>query len=435
MSRKLIYGALSGGLMLLPILALAQPVPPAKPAGPSCFDYYKFQSITIDLHAEKQVYKAGEGAKFVGSITNKNTYPVIGGSLVLRISKFDPRSQVGNDIIDEWTAKEDINMLAGENQKVSFNYQLPSGLPTGTYTLTSYFLTQDKFNLAGLSFTDDIYGGYETFTIEGGSEKSIRLDRTGVKINKEPYRIFGFLPKPFPADAKSVSMSVPLKNETDKNLDAQVSYEFYAWDGIAKENLLKSWNEKVSISKNSSKNLSFNLDLSDRPVYYVKIKAAAGDQKSDVHVRFVKEGFRPRLNYVGITNFPLEKDQKATLFACYHNTAHEEANGKLNLALKDQNGKILAETSFDGKITGQIEVLTKELSNLSMDNLTLSAQLFDDKGNKVDEVDIPYDCSKFSQSLCRKQKTNWPMFGIGAVIVIAALYFMRKHFKNKENQI
>src|SRR3989344_8090969 len=104
--------ALSLFFAFLPFFGLAQTQTPVNdtipivPQGRSCFDYYKFQSITIDLHAEKQVYKAGEGARLIGSLTNKNTYPVVGGSLILRISKFDPRSQVGNDIIDEWTAKE-----------------------------------------------------------------------------------------------------------------------------------------------------------------------------------------------------------------------------------------------------------------------------------------------------------------------------------------
>ena len=424
----------------MPLFSLAQTQAPVSdempivPEGPSCFDYYKFQSITIDLHTEKQAYKAGEGAMLIGSLTNKNTYPVVGGSLILRISKFGPRSQVGNDITDEWTAKENINLIAGEKMLVSFNYQLPSGLPTGTYTLTSFFLTQDKFNLAGLSFTDDIYGSYATFTVEGKSEKSIKFDRTGVKINSEPYRIFGFLPKFYPADTKSVSMSVPLKNDTAELLNAAVSYEFYVWDGVAKENLLKSWNEKVSIPKNSSKALSFNLELSDRPVYYIKIKAIVGDQKSEIHIRFVKEGFRPRLNYVGIAKFPLEKDDKATLFACYHNTTGSESSGKLNLSLKDQKGKELAQTSYNGKMTGDIEVLTKEISGLNLENLILSAQLFDDKGSKVDEVNIPYDCSKFSQSLCKKPaetRINWPMLGAGAVIVLVALYFLRRHFNNK----
>ena len=101
MRPKCYYSVFIGGLILLPLFSLAQTQAPVSdempivPEGPSCFDYYKFQSITIDLHTEKQAYKAGEGAMLIGSLTNKNTYPVVGGSLILRISKFGPRSQAG----------------------------------------------------------------------------------------------------------------------------------------------------------------------------------------------------------------------------------------------------------------------------------------------------------------------------------------------------
>jgi len=415
-----------GVLMFAPVFVLAEA------QTQSCFDYYKFQSITIDLHAEKQVYKAGEGARLIGSLTNKNTYPVVGGSLILRISKFDPRSQVGNDIIDEWTAKENINLIAEEKMPVSFDYQLPSGLPTGTYTLTSFFLTQDKFNLAGLSFTDDIYGSYTTFTVEGKNEKSIKFDRTGVKINGEPHRIFGFVPKVFSENTKAIKVSVPLKNETGEKIKPIIKYSLYYWDSQDKSNLIKEWSESSEIKKNSSKDFSFDIDISSGTVFYAVIKAATGDQKSEIHIRPVKAGFKPRLNDVAITSFPLTKDQASTLFACYHNTANGESNGKLNLSLKDQTGKELVQASYNGKMTGDIEVLTKEISGLNLENFILSAELFDDKGNKVDEANVAYDCSKFSQSLCKKPaetKINPYALAGGIIIVAVALYFLNRKIR------
>lgn len=414
----------------LPLLALAQNPSPDAKVGASCFDYYKFQSVEIDLHGEKQVYKAGEGAKFIGFLTNKNKYPLVGGSLVLRVSKFDPRSQVGNDIISEWTAKDNINLMAGEKQFVNLPYQLHSGLPTGTYTITSYFLTQNKFNISGLSFTDDIYGGYATFTVEGRSEKAIRFDRSGVKADGNAYRIFGFLPKVFDAKTDKLSLSVPLKNDNSQAVSADISYYFYNWDGIDESNLIKTWSEKVDLPKQSSKTLAANLDLSDRPVYFVKIVAKAGDQRSEIHMRFVKNGFRPRLNDLGITKFPLT-GEAATLFACYHNTTESAGTGKLELSLKSASGRLLAAANYSGPITGNIDVLTKELPKTSLDRVVLSAKLYDDKNNLVDSVEIPYNCSKFSNNLCLKRNFNVYFFGAGFILIIIALYFLKKHFSNK----
>ena len=396
----------------------------------SCFDYYKFQSVTIDLHADKSVYKSGEGAKFIGSLTNTNKYPIVGGSLILRISKFDPRSQVGNDIIDEWTAIENINLLEGEKKDVNINYQLSSGLPAGTYTLASFFLTQGKFNLAGLSFTDDIFGGYATFSIEAESEKFIKFDRAEVKVEGKNYRIFGFLPQVFDKDTKTLSISVPLKNDNAKAVSGDITYSLYNWDGIDKSNLVKTWSEKIDISKQSSKTLSFDVPLSDRPVYFVKIVAQAGDQRSEIHIRLVKDGFRPRLNFVGITQFPSGGKGNNTLFACYHNTANAEGNGKLDVTIKNSDGRVLSSATFSGKITGAIDVLTKDISSLrGYDKLLLSAKLYDDKNNLMDEVEIPYDCSKFSEPVCLKNKINFYFLGVVVILIAIALYLIKKHFR------
>ncbi len=426
---QLILLALSG--FLLPLFSFAEtPVLSTQ----SCFDYYKFQSVEIDLHGEKNIYKAGEGAKFIGFLTNKNNYPLVGGSLVLRVSKLDPKSQLGNDIINEWTAKENLNLMAGEKQPISIPYQLPSGLPTGTYTLTSYFLTQNKFNISGLSFTDDIYGGYTIFSVEGRGEKAIKFDRAGVKVDGKNYRIFGFLPQVFGKDTKTLSISVPLKNDNAKAVSADVAYSLYNWDGIDKLNLIKIWTEKVDLPGQSSKTLSAVLNLSDRPVYFVKIVAKAGDQRSEIHIRLVKDGFRPRLNFVGITQFPTGNKDNNTLFACYHNTTNGEGGGRLEMSVKNSGGKVLSNATFSGKITGAIDVLTKDISSLKgYDKLLLSAKLYDDKNNLVDESDISYDCSKFSGDLCLKRSFNVYFFATGFILIIIALYFIKKHFRKGES--
>jgi len=420
---------------LLPFLAFAQNQAPDAKVGVSCFDYYKFQSVEIDLHGEKQIYKAGEGAKFIGSLTNKNSYPLVGGSLILRLSKLDPRSQMGNDIIDEWTVVENANLRAGEKQFVNLSYQLSSGLPTGTYVLTSYFLTQNKFNISGLSFTDDIYGGYATFTVEGKSEKNIKFDRVGVKVDGKPYRIFGFIPNIFSKDTESVRLEVPLRNNSSKSLKTGVKYEIYYWDAADKNNLIESRNEITSLAAGQAKMLSLDVDVSGGPVHFVKIKAEAEDQKSEIHIRLIKEGFKPRLNFVGLSSFPLSGDSGAVAFACYHNTTEGEGIGKLNLALKTSSGRTLAEAETNGKMTGTIDLLSKDVSRLrGYDKLTLLAELKDASGAVVDSAEITYDCSKFSELICLKSRINFYTLLAGIIIVIIALYFLRRHFSNKGTQ-
>ena len=406
----------------------------------SCFGYYHFGSVDIGLNADKQTYKAGETAKFVGSLTNKNTYPLVDGSLILRVSRPDPKSQVGSDIIEEWVAKEDINLKAGERMPVSFNYQLPSGLTTGNYELISYFVTSDKFNISGLSFSEDIPGGYALFNVDSDTDQALRFDRVGVKVNGKPYSLMGFITIA-PSATPKFAVSLPLVNGLDKTLSADVSYSLYGWDGRFEGNLLKVWSEKASLGANSSKTLSFDVPADDRTLYYVVIKSLSGDQKSEVHIRLAKEGFRPRLNFVGVDIFPLAAGKKATLFACYHNTGDSVANGRLDLELLDVSGGVLANASYDGGISGAIKLLKKDIPDLgNLDLITLTAKLYDDKNRLVDEAKINYNCARFGDSLCFSNKsaaaprTPDPYFFFGgAALLAAALYLLYKYRRKKEN--
>ena len=133
---------------------------------------------------------------------------------------------------------------------------------------------------------------------------------------------------------------------------------------------------------------------------------------------------------MAITQFPAGDKSNNTLFACYHNSSNGEGSGRLDVAVKDSNGRVLSNATFSGKITGAIDVLTKDISSSlrGYDKFILSAKLYDDKNNLVDEFDISYDCSKFSGDLCLKRSFNVYFFGAGFILIILALYFIKKHF-------
>lgn len=391
---------------------------------PSCFDYYKFQSVNIDLHPDKQLYRVGEQIKFSGSLLNKNNYPLVGGMLVLRLSRLRPTKLTGPDIITEWKAKKNINLTAGEKQVVDLTYQTPSGLPTGTYILSSYFLINDKFNISGLSFTDDIYGGAVEFNVGGKGESALYFDRDGVEINGKNYRIFGLPADIFDEKTQAVDVSVPLTNDHNQLVSGKINYYLYAWDGVAEENLLRVWSEDFSLKSKETQKIQSFLDISSRPVYFLKMIVETPEESSEIHVRIIKSGFRPRLNDLGITSFPLKKGEKASIFACYHNTSENGlGKGNLILELKNDKGKIISQVNYEGEITGRIGVLAKDISNLgNFSKLSVSAKLYDNTNRLVDEEEIKYDCAAFSQSLCPKFKINWYVLGAGAGLAILALF-------------
>ncbi|OGF62073.1 hypothetical protein A2926_03260 [Candidatus Giovannonibacteria bacterium RIFCSPLOWO2_01_FULL_44_40] len=401
-----------------------------------CFDYYHFQSVDIDLHASGAHYKPGDQVKFVGFLTNENNYPLVGGSLILRVSRQNAVSNIGNDIVDEWVAKTDINLAPLEKQAVEAIYTLPSGTTAGTYILASYFVTQEKFNISGLSFTDDIYGGYAVFDVEGSKEAFFRFDRAGVKVNGKSFNIFGFTDKVFPEDTEKLSIGVPLKNDGAKAISAKISYKLYYWDSADADNLIESREENIEIKSKSSKELLWDLNVKDYPVYFLKIKAVGDGQNSEVHIRLIKKGFRPRLNFVGLTKFPLDGGG-AKAFLCYHNVTDGKGAAKIELTLKNGKGEVIATKSKIATTTANIKLLSDRIGK-KLNKLTLSAQILNMDGEVLDKVDIKYDCSAFSRSLCslwlNKGAYVYLWSGI-ALLAAAALFYIYQRFIIKKKDV
>ena len=77
-----------------PLVALAQDMPPpafgqptaAAPANTiNCFDYYHFGSVQVDVTPSVASAVSGVPITFTGSIKNRNPYPVVDGSVYVKI--------------------------------------------------------------------------------------------------------------------------------------------------------------------------------------------------------------------------------------------------------------------------------------------------------------------------------------------------------------
>lgn len=414
-------------LLLWPLFVLGQAVgqPPAVSPGQRCFDYLKPQSVVIDLKSDQATYRPGEAVKLTGTLANTSAYPIVGGALVLRLNRLYSESVLGpKDIILEQVAPESFNLSGSETQAVNLLFQLPSELANGNYALTFYFVSQNKFNLAGLHSSDNFIGGQTQFTIINGNKKILRLDAANIKVNGQKY--VSASPILFSEKTNQVSIQVPLENGRKEKISPQVSVEIYFWDGLDAVNLLKSWAYNVALEPSSTQIVSFKVDTEFRPVYFVKIKAQSGDEQTEAHIRILKKGFRPRLYLAGLTSFPLKADNKNILLACYHNTSDGRDQGRLELELKNGSGKILASSVYKGEISPRIDVLTKDLTDIKNSNkMAVSARLYDQTDKLVDEANIVYDCGAFSQPVCGKfwDRYKWLALGLGGA-GLAAVYFI-----------
>jgi hypothetical protein len=126
----------------------------------SCFDYYTFGSVQAVMQGDAISYEAGSTSDFIVSITNNNTYPIIDGSVYIKLFRINPAASPsqGSDVVDQRFVIEGINIAGNSTTAKSISYTFPDDLPSGEYHLVTYFSSAHRFNLLGLPFTDDVFG-------------------------------------------------------------------------------------------------------------------------------------------------------------------------------------------------------------------------------------------------------------------------------------
>ena len=366
-----------------------------KKEGTNCFDYYKFNSVQVSVGLNASSYKENQIVEFSGSVENQNSYPVVDGNVLVRISKKNKDfKNHGNLVVDEFYAtKSSITLNAGEKKDLKFDWSVPVGISAGEYQVDYFFTVGKRFNLGGLPFSYEVSVGNSNFTINSENKGSVEFDPSQTKVNGKSYNQVGSSLVVEP-NSKVVIEQV-LVNSTDKDQDVSLTQELYYWDGLRKEDLRTSRKTNVKVSAGKSKKVSFEISEVKDSVSFVKMIAKQGNQKSITWVRLASNINSPRINYPAITKFPLKKGQKAELFSCFHNTSGLNKSGKFTLTLTDKSGKVITSETYTGMISPNMSAIAKEFkANKNLDYLKINAVLTDDKGQKVDEYSAVYDCKK-----------------------------------------
>ena len=415
-----------------------------KPEGLECFEYYKFNSVQISVGLNASSYKERQIVEFSGNVENQNSYPVVDGNVLVRISKKNKDFQKhGNLVIDEFYAtKEPITLDAGEKKELKFNWNVPVGISAGEYQVDYFFTVGKRFNLGGLPFSYEVVIGSSSFSIDSEVKGSVEFDPSQTKVNGEPYNQVGNAPVVEPNSKVSVEQT--LVNSTDKEQDVSVTQELYYWDSLRKEDLKTSKKTNVKVPAGGSKKVSFEISQVKDSVSFVKMTAKYGNQKSITWVRIGSNINSPRINYPAITKFPLKKGQKAELFSCFHNASGVSKSGSLQLTLTDKSGKKIAEKKYTGMISPNMSLLKKEFSApADLDYLKIDAVLTNDKGQKVDEYSAVYDCKEIGCKATSggkisnfvSSKANSPFMlvaGLGLSFLAVLLVFVVRSKKQKK---
>ena len=378
-----------------------------------CFDYYHFGSVQVDASpiAITNIIP-GKPITFKGKILNSNAYPVVNGQVYVKIFKKDQPNESmlrmnGYPIVDFFLAKDTISIAGNAVQDIAFDWQVPESA-RGEYQAVFFFTSAYRYNLLGLSFTDDVVGGKANFSIISTStpDTSVVFDKNSLTLNNNAYHPVTIL-QHFTKD-EDVTVSATLKNPSSKEKTVEITWTTSKWDGILPSNEVKEETMSVTLKPKETKKISYTPPIVPTSVTYIQGKVKDTDAKSIIQIRFVRDGFEDvRTNFPGIMTYPLVDGQEATIFSCLHATNQSIVDGgKLTLTLKDEKGAVLHTYTYTGGITGAMMGVKDTFTpSQNLSTFSLTAKL-ERAGSVLEEVVLKYSCSDINKNLCPAQTTE-----------------------------
>lgn len=420
----------------------------------NCFDYYEFGSVQVDVEGVVSSTVSGVPITFVGKIQNNNAYPIVEGAVYAKIFKRqeseDDSQANGNLLVDQFFVKENISIDANSSQDINFDWQVPNYAQSGDYQIAMFFTSAKKFNLLGLSFTDDVVGNAADFSVSGEIEVNVEFDKNTIDINGTNYHFAAFPPR---FKDEDIQIKAELINFTNESQIIPVTYKLYSWDGQTEENLIETRNETVQIDSQEIKQLAYTIIDKSSPVYYLVVEAQFQDSKSILDIRTVREtANKVRINFPAITNYPLKQGEKNTLFVCAHNSGIADVinNNKMIVSILDENQKEIHQYVYEGQISGAMMGLKDEfVPKENYSNFSIKSELYTE-GQLVDSALMKYDCQEINPEACLvvaqqagslTQEENATtkeliiMIAVGLTILLIVVMVVYVMFKNKKSGV
>lgn len=374
-----------------------------------CFDYYKFQSVQVSVGADRDAYDAGETVHFAGDLINDNDYPVVDGNVFVRISRRNDDQMDGHYIVDEFVAQENVSLKSGERKTIEFDWNIPAKAVDSEYQADYFFSVGKKFNLGGLPFTNEVVVGSTKFYVSSTQMADLFFDRANATVNGIKYKQIGSWPEVDPGE--KVTIKQPLFNGFGTTKEIEVTYDLYYWDSLNPEDLIETKTETVVIEESlmgerTGIDLEYIIPEMSESVYYLKMTAVSGSNKSIINIRIVSAIEHARLNYPAITKFPINKGNQFTLFSCFHNSSPTFSEGTVEVVLTDKKGHEIGKMSYNGIITSSMMADKVDItSGDDYDYVGLHAKIYNKNNELVDEYKTTYDCSA-QPNLCKDDSDN-----------------------------
>ncbi len=401
----------------------------------SCFDYYRFGSVQANISAQTSSAVSGTAITFTGTLTNENPFPVTDGALYVKVFRLREdaaeKNVNGPYVVDQFFVRDGINLPAHGTMPLVFSWDIPSYAQSGQYEVATFFTTSKKYNLLGLAFTDDVVGNRAGFSVVGEVQGVVEFDKDAVKISGEPYRFAAFAPRE--SATGNVPIEAVIRNASASDALVSVSWQAYAWDAGRYENLIDRSEQSIAVEAGGEVVATYTVTDVRYPVYLVVGTLNWQNTQSIINVRFVRgDKDRLRINFPGVTDFPITAGEEVTLFSCLHNAGESALvpDGRLELKLSDSHGRTIHEYVYEGDVTGtMMGVAESFMAKRTYDSFTLDAFLYQ-QGKLVDDAHLVYDCRSIDPRLCLRDDPaeilldlrDWPLklLGIAALLLAVA---------------
>jgi len=359
----------------------------------SCFDYYDFGSVDLNVAADRTEYSAGGPVLISGEVTNTNTYPLTSVDVVARIFKDHPNpTSDGNTLlVDEFAVAEDITLEGKGSTDISAGWSVPMDSGGGQYKVHFYVTDHDRFNMSGLSFAEDMYAATVKFNVNADTREGVYIDRGRMTVNGKKHDTKGFITKH--ESGQPITVKAPLVNDSESPKTVTVKQDLYLWDTQRTENKLNTRTVQRTLDPGQSTSLSYTVADPKNPAYVVDMQAKVDRETVSMgEVRFgVLDQGRPRINAAGVTAFPAGGEDE--LFACFHNIGFGTANTQANATLTDkESGDVLAQISVNGAMSGNIQGFADSIdTEKKIDKAKLSVSV-SSNNSEIDSVEMVYSC-------------------------------------------
>lgn len=363
-------------LTLIPSLVSAQNL--KEGVTESC-PLYNVRNITVSVAPASSGISLGTKAIFDVKVFNTNSFPVIDGSLFVKIVSADGR------IADRFFADtKSININAGESSQGQFAWKVPAFALPGLYSAQVYFVTSNQFYLGGVGFIDGFPAGETVFSVNGENKSYVSLDEASLVINKQAYSSRSI---PTVSSTEPVNVSVKVKNNLKEKTQALVTWKIYKWDDAREGNLLSSSIQKVDILPGVVTDAKLVVNDVSYSSYRVVAEINWMDTKSIATNRFVRKGVSDSaINFLAFSALPVSK-ASAQVIGCIDNAlvAGDDKNFPKILTIKatDESNNPVFTQSYDVS-RFPIAGFAKSIPQGNYSKLNIVAEL-STKGSKSNE--------------------------------------------------